>query len=125
MQSLLRKSNQLGRLTERRLEILPTYVEEAVLSLVLETQQSVERLGSSPSSWRDLLDEGDRRAMILPSRSSPQGLAARSIGRRNPREHSKRGCWTGEVDLVSFAGNQFCDFEELLGVAETCCRVGI
>jgi hypothetical protein len=114
----LSECNQVVRLTQGRLELTTTYVEQAVMRLSLEIQQPPERLRRTLAVWLDDLDQIHGGTMILAPRPASQNLATRSVGRSDPGKDDERGGLTRILDVVAFSGDQFGDVYELVCMAQ-------
>src|SRR5436190_16470879 len=73
-----------------RSQVLRGHVVEAVVSFVLEVDQTAHRVGRALATWLDQFEKGFGVVMILTARPATEGLAAGRIGGGDACEDGER-----------------------------------
>src|SRR5262249_35905920 len=91
--------DELVRLREGGLQVLRRQVVEAVVSFVLEVDQSAHRVGRALAAWLDQFEKGFGVVMILTARPATEGLAAGCIGGGDACKDGERCCRARPVGI--------------------------
>jgi hypothetical protein len=101
-------------------EIVAADVEKAVVSLILQRDESTQGASSLSPAGFDLFYEIRRLTVVLSARATAERPTASSIGCGDAGEYRDRRRRAAVLHVAAFASDQLGDLEELTGMVEPC-----